>query len=517
MNAVISSNLDFEPVNTPPADPMPLLPDIFKIFPNWVSWNSETGSKQPIKCGTASPARSNDPTAWVSYSDAIILAQSAGALKGFGFVVDGCRSADLIAIDIDGCRNPESGQITSWAQLLMDVLGNSYCEVTPSKKGLRLWITGVLPENAKSVFKLALSCGFGSKVQIEVYSDKKYFTMTGDHVASSSKTVLPATPQAIKSFLDTISDLVLKYPAGVTLNASAQTIQKATGAYGVSAQHAVVVEAAPPDPGFKALFDRVGWAPLIGRMNKMADSRFHNLDVKPGFMTVCPMPQHQPRADNLEYSCCFGCIRSKPDLVNCFGCDYSGDLVKTVREFDAGEDGGGVRHVTMYDAARQICLEHNLTFEDFFPESKSYEKSEPTSELQDAYEHTLATQEYEAELDQAYPIIPLKEQPGPTWRDETLYGAAGKLIQKAAQYNEAHPAGMLLDLLVVLGSMFGRNPYFNIGATKHYTNENLARVGDSAYSQKVVGATQSMRQRRQWTNIGLHDGCGRDLAAPKRS
>jgi Protein of unknown function (DUF3987) len=46
---------------------------------------------------------------------------------------------------------------------------------------------------------------------------------------------------------------------------------------------------------------------------------------------------------------------------------------------------------------------------------------------------------------------------------------------------------MLLDLLVALGNMFGRGPYFNISSTKHFTNEFLARVGDSSYSRKGTG------------------------------
>jgi len=46
---------------------------------------------------------------------------------------------------------------------------------------------------------------------------------------------------------------------------------------------------------------------------------------------------------------------------------------------------------------------------------------------------------------------------------------------------------MLVDFLVSLGSIIGRGPYFNISATRHYTNEFMARVGDSAKSRKGTG------------------------------
>jgi hypothetical protein len=68
-----------------------------------------------------------------------------------------------------------------------------------------------------------------------------------------------------------------------------------------------------------------------------------------------------------------------------------------------------------------------------------------------------------------------------------MYGPAGDLVRKASQHCESHPAGMLVDFLVSFGSIVGRGPYFNIGSTKHYTNEFMARVGDSSRSRKGTG------------------------------
>jgi hypothetical protein len=114
--------------------------------------------------------------------------------------------------------------------------------------------------------------------------------------------------------------------------------------------------------------------------------------------------------------------------------------------------------------------------------------NEAVAETKELHSHYAMTrEEYDLESEKEFPVYILPKQPGPAWDDSILYGDAGRLVRKAAQYNEAHPAGMLVDLVVSLGSIIGRGPYFNVGATKHYTNEFMARVGDSSKSRKGTG------------------------------
>jgi hypothetical protein len=101
--------------------------------------------------------------------------------------------------------------------------------------------------------------------------------------------------------------------------------------------------------------------------------------------------------------------------------------------------------------------------------------------------YAMTEEEFELESEKEFPVYILPKQPGPAWDDSILYGDAGRLVQKASQFNESHPAGMLVDLLVSVGSIIGRGPYFNISATKHFTNEFMARVGDSSKSRKGTG------------------------------
>jgi Protein of unknown function (DUF3987) len=101
--------------------------------------------------------------------------------------------------------------------------------------------------------------------------------------------------------------------------------------------------------------------------------------------------------------------------------------------------------------------------------------------------YAMTMEDYELESEKEFPVYILPKQPGPSWDDSILYGAAGDVIRKASKFNESHPAGMLVDLLVSLGSIIGRGPYFSISSTKHYTNEFMARVGDSSTSRKGTG------------------------------
>ena len=91
-------------------------------------------------------------------------------------------------------------------------------------------------------------------------------------------------------------------------------------------------------------------------------------------------------------------------------------------------------------------------------------------------------------MDKEHPVLKfVNEQPGPAWEDDILYGIAGEIIKKAAACCEAHPAGMYLDLLVAMGSIFGHQPYFRIHPASHYTNEFAARVGLTSTARKGTG------------------------------
>jgi hypothetical protein len=102
-------------------------------------------------------------------------------------------------------------------------------------------------------------------------------------------------------------------------------------------------------------------------------------------------------------------------------------------------------------------------------------------------EPAVPDSQVDASLDEDYPVHPFGEYSGPAWDDDWMYGIAGDIARKASKYCEAHPAGMYLDLIVSLGSIIGRGPFFTVGSTRHYTNEFMIRVGTTSTARKGTG------------------------------
>jgi hypothetical protein len=75
----------------------------------------------------------------------------------------------------------------------------------------------------------------------------------------------------------------------------------------------------------------------------------------------------------------------------------------------------------------------------------------------------------------------------PTLSERAFYGVTGDIVKKLAPQTEADPAGLLVELLVSLGNVMGRNPYIQVEDTRHYTNEFMVKVGRSSRARKGTG------------------------------
>jgi hypothetical protein len=64
------------------------------------------------------------------------------------------------------------------------------------------------------------------------------------------------------------------------------------------------------------------------------------------------------------------------------------------------------------------------------------------------------------------------------------HGLAGQIVQTIAPHTEADPVALLGQLLVAAGAAVGRGAWFSVEATRHYTNQFLVLVGDSAKARK---------------------------------
>ncbi len=160
------------------------IPSELRARPQWVGWKSvpTPGAKKPRKLPVdpknGKAASSTDPSTWTSYDTAIAAVKRYG-LAGVGFVFTAGDS--FCGVDLDDCRNPDTGEIAECAQDIIAKL-NCYSEVSPSQTGVKIFIRAKLPANAKH--NTPYQAG-----SVEVYDRGRYFTVTGAHVEGTPATI----------------------------------------------------------------------------------------------------------------------------------------------------------------------------------------------------------------------------------------------------------------------------------------------------------------------------------------
>src|SRR5215218_1543349 len=104
------------------------IPQEMKTYRAWVVHRS----KIPHDPLSGLRASSTDSRTWRSFDEAeAALEIGQGAYDGIGFVFS---SGDpYTGIDLDDCRDPETGEITPWAQKIVDTFAEEgYVEASPS-------------------------------------------------------------------------------------------------------------------------------------------------------------------------------------------------------------------------------------------------------------------------------------------------------------------------------------------------------------------------------------------------
>lgn len=143
---------------------------------NWVCWNaipdekSHSGIKKvPVCALNGSPAKSNDPSTWTTFDNALIV-KNAHNFSGVGFMFG---DSDYFGVDIDDCRDEVerylNGDKSGIIGEFIETLG-SYAEISQSGNGIHIICKGTLPE------------GVRRKGKVEMYDSGRYFIMTGNQI-----------------------------------------------------------------------------------------------------------------------------------------------------------------------------------------------------------------------------------------------------------------------------------------------------------------------------------------------
>ncbi len=139
----------------------------------WLCYRSEwletrgKYTKKPIDPHTGGAGSSTNPASWATHEQAV-LAASRYHLDGVGFALT--AGDPFTVIDLDGCRDPDTGELAAWAWEIVQRL-NSYTEISPSGTGVHI------------VLKAALPAAGRRKGRTEAYYSGRYVTVTGDALA----------------------------------------------------------------------------------------------------------------------------------------------------------------------------------------------------------------------------------------------------------------------------------------------------------------------------------------------
>jgi hypothetical protein len=152
--------------HTVPVDPAGI-PNALKALPQWVCWKwtrrGDKWTKPPLNPKSGRPADPTCSDTWGSFAQALDYYQSsAGRASGIGFVL----SPPFVGVDLDDCRDLESGELKLWAAEVVAEL-DSYAEVSPSGSGVKIFARGQVP------------AGGNRRGKIEIYGARRYFTVTG--------------------------------------------------------------------------------------------------------------------------------------------------------------------------------------------------------------------------------------------------------------------------------------------------------------------------------------------------
>ncbi|QLC35529.1 hypothetical protein EFA46_014915 (plasmid) [Halarchaeum sp. CBA1220] len=143
----------------------------------WVCWRVEERdgkeTKVPVNPETGGFGSATDAITWTD-AETAVAAVELGDADGVGFVFS--EEDPLVGVDLDDCRDPESGAVDDVAADIIERL-DSYTEVSPSGTGFHVLVEGDLPD------------GRNRRGSVECYETARFFTVTGDHVEGTPERI----------------------------------------------------------------------------------------------------------------------------------------------------------------------------------------------------------------------------------------------------------------------------------------------------------------------------------------
>ena len=146
------------------------IPEELRALCQWVRWRWTWATKRacwtkvPVQALRNAQASTTKPKTWATFGEAFANASRDGC-SGIGFVFS--KDDPYCGIDIDGCRDAASGELSELATEIVGLL-TSYSEVSATGTGVHVIVKATLPDGAGR-----------KRGCLEIYDRGRYFAFTG--------------------------------------------------------------------------------------------------------------------------------------------------------------------------------------------------------------------------------------------------------------------------------------------------------------------------------------------------
>jgi hypothetical protein len=174
--------------------PFDAVPDELTALAQWVCFKlvprppkpgmPQKFDKVPLNAQHGGNASTTDPETWSAFERAVKM---SARFNGIGFVFG--TDDPYTGIDLDDCRNADTGDIEPWAQAFITRL-NSYTELSPSGTGVHIIVKASAPPGHKQPYQTGI---------VEIYDHAHFFTVTGAH--------LPGTPHTVNEAMEAVQQI----------------------------------------------------------------------------------------------------------------------------------------------------------------------------------------------------------------------------------------------------------------------------------------------------------------------
>jgi hypothetical protein len=144
----------------------------------WIIWRyNAQGGKQPI-------------AGWGSLGEPLSFdeARRRHEVDGVGDGVGVLLGEGLGGVDLDACLGAD-GRIADWASEWIEHFDGTYCEVSPSGTGLKLFALGAPPRLSRTRLAMGPKIDGQKQVAVEAYVSGRWFAVTGRRWGTGGHTV----------------------------------------------------------------------------------------------------------------------------------------------------------------------------------------------------------------------------------------------------------------------------------------------------------------------------------------